>query len=58
MAYWCENPDGSFLWLQTEWKRFGLAAFENCYQYDVCRYGTPWPMAEAHGLVPTVRSRE
>eukprot|EP00438_Fugacium_kawagutii_P016872 Skav223762 [mRNA] locus=scaffold521:2192:6754:+ [translate_table: standard] len=42
MCYWVENPDGSFLWLQPNWLKSGLATFQQSYRFDMCRHGTPW----------------
>ena len=42
LAYWLENPDGSFLWLQPAWLASGIARFDRCYRFDMCRYGTRW----------------
>ena len=42
IAYWCENPDGSYLWQQPEWRESGLCGFECSYRCDQCQYGTPW----------------
>ena len=42
LAYWLENPDGSFLWLLPQWLFSGLCAQDQAYRFDQCRYGTPW----------------
>eukprot|EP00438_Fugacium_kawagutii_P031232 Skav211063 [mRNA] locus=scaffold314:129393:143003:- [translate_table: standard] len=42
LAYWAENPDGSFLWLQEAWLESGLARFDASYRFDMCRYGAIW----------------
>ena len=42
IAYWMENPDGSFIWLLPEWIASGLAQAENCFRFDMCRFNTPW----------------
>ena len=42
IAYWVENPDGSFLWLLHAWMKSGFCRFERSYRFDMCRYGTIW----------------
>lgn len=42
LAYWVENPDGSFLWLLPPWSQSLLATAEKAYRFDMCRYRTPW----------------
>lgn len=42
LAYWCENPDGSFLWLMPAWVKAGVATFQSSYRVDFCVFKTPW----------------
>ena len=42
LAYWVENPDGSFLWLLPDWLDAHIGAAETSYRFDQCRYMTPW----------------
>ena len=42
LAYWVENPDGSFLWLLPQWVEAEVADFAHSYRFDMCRFGTPW----------------
>ena len=42
LAYWLENPDGSFLWLLYGWIKSGLGQADHCYRLDQCRFHTPW----------------
>ena len=42
LAYWCENPGGSFLWLMPAWVKAGFAAFSRSYRIDMCCFNTPW----------------
>ena len=42
LVYWCENPDGSFLWLLPAFLRSGIANPQVAYRFDMCRYKTPW----------------
>ena len=42
IAYWCENPDGSFLWLLQDWQDAGIGHPSNSYRCDQCIYKTPW----------------
>ena len=42
ILYWVENPDGSFLWLQPEWKGLPSQAADSYFKVDFCTYGTPW----------------
>ena len=42
LAYWAENPDGSFMWLLVDWLDSGISQFSESYRFDMCRYGTPW----------------
>eukprot|EP00435_Cladocopium_sp_Y103_P033667 s2641_g8.t1 len=42
LAYWVENPDGSFLWLLRAWLESGVCRFDRSYRFDMCRYGTRW----------------
>eukprot|EP00438_Fugacium_kawagutii_P000176 Skav214254 [mRNA] locus=scaffold2045:416029:421014:- [translate_table: standard] len=42
LAYWVENPDGSFLWLLRSWRQRGFGGAESAFRFDMCRYRTPW----------------
>ena len=42
LAYWVENPDGSFLWLMPSWLQSGLCSPSRAFRFDQCRYSTPW----------------
>ena len=42
MAYWVENPDGSFLWLLHPWLESGICRFDRSFRFDMCRFGTSW----------------
>lgn len=42
LAYWCENPDGSFLWLLPDWLASTIGAPHTSYRCDFCRYRAPW----------------
>ena len=42
LAYWLENPDGSFLWLLPAWLHSGLCSPSKAFRFDQCRYATPW----------------
>lgn len=42
LAYWLENPDGSFLWLLPAWLQSGLCDHSKAFRFDQCRYSTPW----------------
>ena len=42
LAWWVENPDGSFLWLMPEFLRAGVGSWKHSYRFDQCRYGTRW----------------
>jgi hypothetical protein len=42
LLYWVENPDGSFLWLLTDWREKGFGSPEAAFRFDMCRYHTPW----------------
>ena len=37
-----ENPDGSWLWRQREWKRYSLSSGYGCLRLDCCRFGMAW----------------
>ena len=42
LAYWCENPDKSFLWLQRGWQRFVSPDSPFVFRLAYCRFGTRW----------------
>lgn len=42
VAYWVENPDGSFLWLLPPWLDAGVALHHRSFRFDMCRFGAPW----------------
>eukprot|EP00438_Fugacium_kawagutii_P028398 Skav205711 [mRNA] locus=scaffold608:39645:43142:- [translate_table: standard] len=42
IPYWCENPDGSFLWLLPGWMKAGIGTCSSSYRFDQCIYSTPW----------------
>eukprot|EP00438_Fugacium_kawagutii_P010863 Skav216247 [mRNA] locus=scaffold20:89010:95933:+ [translate_table: standard] len=42
IAYWLENPDGSFLWLQPDYVLRKIGSLEGSYRFDMCRYGARW----------------
>ena len=42
LAYWIENPDGSFLWLLPDWLDAKVGACDTSFRFDQCRYRTPW----------------
>ena len=42
LAYWVENPDGSFLWMLPAWMAAGLGRQESSFRFDMCQYSTPW----------------
>ena len=42
ILFWVENPDGSFLWLQEEWRVLGANVYGSCFRLDYCVCGTAW----------------
>ena len=42
LGWWCENPDGSFLWLLGPYLRSGIGCWNKSFRFDMCRYGTRW----------------
>ncbi len=40
IPFWIENPAGSFLWLQPEWRDIVLRV--QSFVTDYCRWSTPW----------------
>ena len=42
LAYWVENPDGSYLWRLSYWIASGLALSDKSYRFDMCRDGAGW----------------
>lgn len=42
LIYWVENPDTSFLWLQSTWVRLGSMLTSCFFKVDFCRFGTSW----------------
>lgn len=42
LAFWVENPDGSFLWLLDDWLASDLSTPSNSFRFDQCVYSTPW----------------
>ena len=42
LAYWVENPDGSFLWLLPPYLASGLCTFQSSFRFDMCRFGAAW----------------
>ena len=41
-AFWCENPDKSFIWLQRGWQDFLLPSSLDVFRLSYCRFGTSW----------------
>ena len=41
-AYFCENPDTSFLWLQNGWQAFVKPSSRSVFRLSYCRFGTRW----------------
>ena len=41
-AYWCENPDKSFLWMQDGWQEYLLPSSQSLFRLSYCRFGTGW----------------
>lgn len=42
LAWWCENPDGSFLWLLRGFVEAGFGHWTRSFRFDQCRYHTRW----------------
>lgn len=42
LAWWCENPDGSFLWLLRGFIEAGFGHWSKSFRFDQCRYRTRW----------------
>eukprot|EP00438_Fugacium_kawagutii_P014515 Skav224400 [mRNA] locus=scaffold2452:244095:248198:- [translate_table: standard] len=42
LPYWCENPDGSFLWLHPAFASLPYNAASRYMRVDFCHFGTPW----------------
>ena len=42
IVFWVENPAGSFLWLQKEWRQLIAQHDLEFFLTDYCRWGTPW----------------
>lgn len=42
LAWWCENPDGSFLWLLRGFIEAGFGHWSRSFRFDQCRYHTRW----------------
>ena len=42
LIWWVENPAGSFLWLQQEWREFVEEFDLKFTKTDYCRWGTPY----------------
>lgn len=39
MSWWVENPHGSFLWAQSEWRRIAKLSEFHVFVVDYCRFG-------------------
>ena len=42
IAFFCENPDGSFMWALRGWERFASAQSGEVFRLSFCRFGTRW----------------
>ena len=42
LAWWCENPDGSFLWLLQPFIEAGIGHWTRSCRFDQCRYHGRW----------------
>ena len=42
ILFWVENPDSSFLWLQSTWQKKQCWNSKNFFKTDFCRFGTSW----------------
>eukprot|EP00438_Fugacium_kawagutii_P026020 Skav225717 [mRNA] locus=scaffold164:107677:112050:+ [translate_table: standard] len=42
LAFWCENPDKSFLWMQERWADAVKPDSQSVFRLAYCRFGTPW----------------
>eukprot|EP00438_Fugacium_kawagutii_P032098 Skav202519 [mRNA] locus=scaffold1359:335842:340289:- [translate_table: standard] len=42
LAFWLENPDKSFLWLQKRYQDFRHPASKSVFRLSFCRFGTRW----------------
>ena len=42
IAFWCENPDKSFIWLQRGWEAWRDPHSSDVFRLAYCRFGTAW----------------
>lgn len=42
IAFWCENPDKSFLWIQRGWEAYVKPSSQHVFRLSYCRFGTKW----------------
>ena len=42
ISYWVENPDGSYLWRQSEWLELPKGMSRKYFRVDFCTFGTAW----------------
>eukprot|EP00435_Cladocopium_sp_Y103_P036916 s1777_g9.t1 len=42
IAFWCENPDTSFLWFLKGWRLYRDSDTKHVFRCAFCRFGTPW----------------
>ena len=42
LAWWCENPDGSYMWMLRKFVAAGIGSLAGSFRFDQCRYRTLW----------------
>jgi hypothetical protein len=42
IAFWCENPDTSFIWIQRGWQAYASPDSRELFRLSYCRFGTRW----------------